>query len=103
MGQWCEYRIDKWKKEREAKNSGADLIPTWPTPVLNTCSLENLGCEREGTKSQAYIVHFIDSEGNKHECDFEQKVWEKADKGATAKMEFRVMDGGIDCDTWLGN
>ena len=100
MDQWCEYRIDKWKKSREAKTNGADLLPTWPTPKLNTCTMDKLGCEREGTKSQSYIVHFIDSEGSKHECDFKQDVWKKSQKGATAKMEFRVMDGGIDCDTW---
>jgi hypothetical protein len=100
MGQWCEYRIDKWKKSRDANATGDDLLPSWPTPTLNTCTMEKLGCEREGTKSQSYIVHFIDSDGDRHECDFKQKVWENANTGMTAKMEFRVMDGGIDCDTW---
>ena len=100
MGQWCEYKIDKWKKVRDATANGTDLLPSWPTPTLNTCVMNSLGCEREGSKSESYIVHFVDTEGNKHECDFKQNVWEKATKGTKAKMEFRVMDGGIDCDTW---
>ena len=56
-------------------------LPTWPTPTLNTYTMDKLGCGREGTIQS--ILFIFDSEGSKHECDFKQDVWKKQ-KRATA-------------------
>ena len=99
-GQWCRYQIDKWKTARTEKSNGTDSEPAWPTPRLNECSFVQLGCEKQGSKSETYTIHFSDAEGEKHDCAYELAKWKSIENGMERKMEFRVVDGGIDCDTW---
>jgi hypothetical protein len=99
-GQWCRYDIDKWKTARTERSNGIDSEPSWPTPRLNECSFVKLGCERQGGKGEVYTIHFLDSEGEKHDCGYELAKWKSIENGMERKMEFRVVDGGIDCSTW---
>ena len=100
MKMYCNYSIDKWAKYKTLTEEKNDLKPFWPTTSIKPCSLVKLGCEKEGKKSERYLLNLIDSEGGKHECAFPQKEWKGINVGTQKKMQFRVVDGGIDCGSW---
>ena len=77
-----------------------DLEPLWPKTAIKPCSVVKIGCEREGSKSETYKIHLVDSESQKHHCEFPQSKWKSIAVGTQRKMNFRVVDGGIDCDSW---
>ena len=84
MGQWCEYRIDKWKKSRDAKTNGADLLPM--ASNLNGIQWINLVVAKE-EKSQSYIVH-LSFQGNKHDVISNKMFGKKQKKELLQKWNF---------------
>ena len=94
---YCEYRVNRWKTTDTRKASGKALKPEWPKLSLRECSSVSLGCERAGARKETYAVMFKDEEGNSHSCDFKETQWAKLEKGASHKMNFRKVGGGIDC------
>ena len=94
---YCTFKIDKWATKRTEKATGSDLSPAWPNPTIKTCPGERLGCEREGPRTQSYVVHFKDEEGEKFECDYTEKKWKSVPKDSSWNMQFRLT-GGIVCD-----
>ena len=94
---YCTFKIDKWTTKRTEKASGNDLSPAWPNPTIKSCTGERLGCEREGPRTQHYLVHFKDEEGDTFDCDYAEKKWKSVPKDSSWNMQFRLT-GGIVCD-----
>ena len=97
--QWCTYKIDKWKLQKTEKASGVDFNPIWPTVSVKTCTLTNVGCEREGAKKETYTVNFTDPEGEVHGCDFPMEKWKSIAVGSKKQMDFNLV-GSIDCGSF---
>ncbi len=55
---YCKYQVLEWQKFDEVSAQGTDLNPYWPNPTLGTD-------QREGERSQNYLVYFETQEGVK--------------------------------------
>jgi hypothetical protein len=97
---WCTYKIDKWKLETTKKETGVDLEPKWPTINIQTCDVTRIGCERQGSKVEDYVIKLKDPEGELHDCSFPMDKWKTITVGTTKTMEFNMVTGGIDCSTF---
>lgn len=97
----CDYEVNEWSKRDEVKASGASLneTPTWPKVNLrNTGSC--IGCEREGKRSESYVVRFLDPKTkDEKKCTLDQAKWSSFAVGSRWKGEVGVLSGGLDCDT----
>ena len=96
---WCTYKVDRWKTARkvDARGKGLEPSPTWPTVKVDGC--KRLGCTREGKRSEAYEVHFIDAEGETHDCSFAQERWAKMAVGGGFGGELTVIGSSIKCES----
>lgn len=97
---WCSYDIKKWTVVDTKKAAGKTLEPSWPTTAIRECSMIALGCEREGSKTSKYNVHFKDEAGKEHACAFTESKWKEIAVNQTKVMEFGQVTGNIDCDSW---
>jgi hypothetical protein len=97
---WCNYQLDEWKVKDTKKALANDLEPKWPEINITTCSLTQLGCMRQGSKTEEYLIVLKDPEGNDHECGFAESKWKSISVGTKKTMEFRKLGGGIDCDSF---
>jgi hypothetical protein len=90
--------VDRWHHERDeqASGSGLDPMPVWPRVVL-TSDGECKGCERMGTRSERYTVHFLDHEDASHDCAFDEARWRSYELDSAWAGEVGVM-GGLECD-----
>jgi hypothetical protein len=99
----CDYRVNEWNLQRTAKATGGpDKEPQWPDTNVRGCSFERLGCEREGTRSERYVVYFNEDGEKKKEslsCDYKDTgAWKGVPDGAKYKGKVRML-GGLDCDS----
>ena len=99
MADWCRYSIDKWSDDRLAKAAGKGLSPTWPEANARTCTTVKIGCEREGARTESYLLSLRDSGGDVHSCSLSEARWRAFADGATLSAELRVLGGGLDCDS----
>jgi hypothetical protein len=97
----CDFEVTEWRAARTVAERGASLsdAPRWPAVAIarpGTC----IGCEREGARSEKYIVNFKDtkSKGADATCDLPEARWATFAKGSKWKGKVRVLTGGIDCD-----
>ena len=97
---WCSYQIDKWTVSKTEKTSASDLKPIWPTLQIHTCAKAMLNCEREGKRSESYIVHLTDPTNKKFECAFDEKKWSDIKVNSSRQMDFGKVTGNIDCASW---
>ena len=82
MKDYCRYEVDKWVKDRTAKNSGVDKNPQWP-PLELTRGL------REGKKEETFLAVF--SDGSKtYEWKAPQAKWQKLEVGRGYKLKLRM-------------
>ncbi len=102
MDQWCDFKIDKWvvTDTLRAQGDGLSPAPTWPTGTFDSC--KSLGCTREGRRSETYDVTFTGPKGAEHSCTFDIDTWQAMSEGSRAQAEFRVMGGGVVCDSVAG-
>jgi len=96
-GYRCYYLTNQWIFDRTLTTAGTredELV--WSTEVLNTGDC--LGCEREGTRSEQYLVAFKAGEKT-FECPFPLQDWQTMplEKGFT--LEIGQFTGAINCDT----
>lgn len=93
----CRYTVDRWKRSRAVTaQGGLDDAPSWPTVSLRqagTCR----GCEREGAKTQEYLVALAGPENARYSCDKPEAEWRSYKKGSKYPLKVRVMTGGADC------
>jgi hypothetical protein len=98
----CSYEILKWRTVRtlEEKGAGVDGPMKWPDVRLGrtgTCE----GCEREGRRTESYIVELKETPGGEtHTCSFDSPdKWKSYQDGGEYKGKIRVVGGDLDCDS----
>ncbi len=97
---WCTYKIDRWEVGRTERATGGGTTPEpeWPRVSLSKTGT-SLGAEREGKKTETYVVHFVDAENNKTECEYDIGKWQSIADGSEWKAEASVLAGTLDCDS----
>ncbi len=100
--QKCTYTVDRWRAARSARaEGGLDKEPTWP-PIALACTGARVGCEREGARTEKYVVQVKDEEsGEKEECAFDQAKWRRFPAGKKVKAQVRVLTDGVECDSLI--
>lgn len=74
------YDIDKWVHQSYKKTSGNDKAPYWS-------DYECKAKEREGTRSESYIVVVQDESGKSKEYKLSLEQWQTLEKGQSVKMK----------------
>jgi hypothetical protein len=96
----CTYRVKKWAVQRTLKEEGGvDENPKWPDVKLGKTGNCD-GCEKEGDRTESYIVHFKDTKsGDMEECSFTDKdKWKSFEKGSKWQGETGLIAGDLKCD-----
>ncbi|MCF8211766.1 MAG: zinc ribbon domain-containing protein [Rhodoferax sp.] len=97
----CSYRIDRWQVLRTARlDGGANLAPTWPTPLFGNTGVlgDRLGAERIGSQREHYSVRLQSTEGKDWTCNFDFARWSALQAQQTLTVKVRAI-GGVDCDS----
>ncbi len=95
----CRYTVDRWRKSRAVTaQGGLSDAPSWPAVSLRQAG-NCRGCEREGAKTQEYLVALTDSENKKHTCDKPEAEWKSYKVGSKYPLQVRMMTGGADCSS----
>jgi predicted RNA-binding Zn-ribbon protein involved in translation (DUF1610 family) len=95
----CRYMVDRWRRDRgvTAKGGLADP-PSWPAANLRQTG-NCRGCEREGSRSEEYLVVLGGPEKARYECGKPEAEWRTYPVGKSYPLKVRVMTGGADCDS----
>ena len=92
---YCSFTVNRWVPDREIQSSSAQAAaPFWPSADLTSGS--SLGAERENRRSESYIV-LLDVDGQRYECDVNQRAWEAAEEGRTFNISIGVITNAPDC------
>jgi len=98
---WCSYKVDRWTTDRTERASGDSLAddPAWPSVSLGRTG-NCKGCEREGSRSEAYTVHLAGSDdGEPYRCDYPEPTWRAFGEGDRFETSVGVMTKKLDCDS----
>lgn len=96
----CSFTIVTWSETRRASASGeGSELPRWPVLGLERRGCAELGCEREGARSERYRVAFKDDAGKGYRCDFPQQKWLRFALGQRYQGKLRALAGSLDCDS----
>lgn len=89
----CDYVVEKWHAERQAKAEGSARAPApyWPSVA---CSPPN---EREGARREAYTVQFQDAAGETYRCELPERSWKALIPGVAYRGQVRRLVGALDC------
>jgi ribosomal protein L40E len=89
----CDYVVQKWHAERQAKAEGnaREPAPYWPSVAHSSPS------EREGPRRETYTVLFQDPAGETYRCDLPESAWSSFSPGAAYRGRVRAVGGSIDC------
>lgn len=95
----CRFDVDKWLTARTAKAAGGPAEePSWPPVNLARGGTGAVGSEREGARSESYVVVFRVPEASSDDsCTFDQAKWKRFRPGSKVKGQVRVLTGGVDC------
>lgn len=95
----CTYTVMKWSQTRTEQNKGAGLspAPSWPTVRVDGC--QQVGCTREGPRTETYTVVLKDPDGDDYDCTLPEAVWQKFTPGSTWTGEVGVIGDSVDCAT----
>ena len=98
--QMCYFTIDQWQEVRTEEATGASLAeePRWPEVRLQQTG-RRLGAEREGARSERYIVLFRTDEGETHECSFPEARWRSFTVGQSIEAELGGVTGNLRCSS----
>ena len=97
--QKCYYTIDRWVVQRTLTSEGTAMMPvTWPSvPYLQ--SGNSLGSQREGTRTETYIVNYKVDDGSDNSCKYKSdNLWKAQTVGSKWQGEMGVLSSSIDCD-----
>ena len=102
---WCDYTVDRWLVINIAKTNGTlDNTPDWPETSLNCAGQNRLGCEREGTRAEEYLVTFRGDENREYHCGFSQDEWSQIPIESVWSVDVRKFDrNAADCDSLTRN
>jgi hypothetical protein len=99
----CSYEVDRWVFTRAAVASGGlETTPHWPAePAYSGCAVQAIGCERLGSRSEVYLIHFTqpDEEGAAHQCPFDQGRWESIAVAERWTGEASRLSNELNCET----
>jgi hypothetical protein len=97
MGERCRYQVESWVRQRDVTAQGRGLTPapTWPATQVSGCA--QLGCTREGARSQSYSLQLQLEGGEVESCSVPQARWQQAADGSRWKVQVGVMLGQVDC------
>lgn len=86
-GDVCYYTVDRWTTSRQAVSNGnKSIAPTWAnTNITRTGSCR--GCEREGKRTENYILIFKGDGDNVYECGVDFNVWQNAKAESVWELE----------------
>jgi len=99
----CSYRINRWQLARtDQQTGGANLTPTWPTPILASALLgaNPLGAERLGSRREAYRVKLQSPQGKDWTCDLSATIWSGLAENQQITLKVRGT-GGVDCGSLM--
>lgn len=76
------YEIDKWVPTRTEAAGSNDHLPIWPETNL-------AGNEREGERTEVYIIYFTDEDGKEFEYETNESEWRsfELNQGVTLKLD----------------
>jgi hypothetical protein len=96
----CHYTVDRWRTVRTARASGTHAeTPSWPRVDL-ACTGNRLGCEREGPRTEEYVVRLQDTaSGKADDCVYDEARWRQFQAGKSMKGRVRVVTDGVECDS----
>ncbi len=96
--QKCYFNVDRWVEARTETASGASLAetPQWPALRLQQTS-RRLGAEREGERSERYVVTFRTDGGETHDCAFSEAKWRSFSVGQTLEVKVGGVTGNLRC------
>lgn len=77
------YEIDKWIVIRNEENGASDHSPFWPRADLSDD-------EREGERSEYYVVNFADKDGESHSWEATLSEWQSFEQGQQVKLKFNA-------------
>lgn len=94
-----EFTGKYWVVTRTETTSGVALSDQlqWPRIKLRRAgSCE--GCQRQGRRRAAYVVHFSDRVSERHvRCTFDEARWRSFALGSRWQAEFDPRTGALDC------
>jgi len=96
----CRFKVNRWGVDRSVKDEGTSLAkpPAWPAFTLKATG-QCLGCEREGKHLEDYTVTFLDAQGNKNECRYDQAKWGSIPDNSKWTTNIGVVTKILDCNT----
>ncbi len=65
------YEIDRWVTDRTARVEGRDGAPFWPEVPDAGPTI------RAGSRSERYVVVFVDDEGQNYSLEFDEAAWRR--------------------------
>jgi hypothetical protein len=99
----CRFTVDRWARGRSVLAKGAALTPAPAWPAVNiTRPGQCIGCEREGPRTEKYLVSLADDKGKVHECSFPQPQWAGFAPKSKWTGEIGVITGHLDCSSLKG-
>lgn len=96
----CSYTIDRWQKYRTEQAHGRDTTPApqWPAVHLVRGGCSALGCEREGSRHEAYTLELTAAEGKTYTCTVSEVRWHGAQDGLKKPIKVGVITDLPECD-----
>jgi predicted nucleic acid-binding Zn ribbon protein len=95
----CSYRVAQWSRVRDERRMGHSLEeqPRWPDVRL-VRSGECTGCEREGDRTEQYVVEFEQTDdGKKVTCEVDQSRWASLSVGSKWRGRLSRVGSSVDC------
>jgi hypothetical protein len=96
----CDYKVSRWTISRTVKEEGKglDSEPKWPDVKLTKAG-SCVGCEREGARSESFLVHFSDAKAKDElSCRFENaERWSSFKPKSRWRGNVRMVGGDLDC------
>ena len=99
MGDVCYYKVNRWQNARSVNSQGdKDTALVWPE--LNLSRTGNcVGCEREGNRSESFILVLRGDDDATYECPVDKSLWESTTIESTFTLQISTVGGGPRCNT----
>lgn len=98
---WCTWTGKKWDYLRSVTTNGQNVSesPFWGEVSLNCANQRSVGCEREASREEEYMVLF-NGDGNEYRCPFPQNEWENIRLESIWTVQVRRVDASAaNCDS----
>ena len=97
LAPYCTFMVPRWVDQAPVVAEGRSLepAPAWPKPAVTNCG--QLGCTREGTRSETYTLHLRLAEDGAKSCELPESAWRAATVGSRWTVEVGSVTGILDC------